>query len=163
MEYSIGIIGAGPCGCSSAINILKNSSNFSVTIFEKESIHKDKTCGDGITELSFNLLESIGINKNELKSFGYNISEIKNYDSNFNLKSKSSGFYTIKRTIFDNYLREKVLKNNGQILYDTNIEKIEVINNKVHVFSNKDKFIFDSIIISTGINLNLIKKNPNSN
>lgn len=153
----IAIIGSGPSGLSAGINLLNKNPTLDITIFEKGKNGKDKICGDVISHSSIYLLEKLGFSKSFLFKSGYLIPCFKEYDDNFNINYKSSGFLTIKRKIFDNLLREKFLSLGGKIIFNSNIQKIFNFDDRIDIFLNQKQYSFDVIIISTGIDISLLK------
>ena len=53
------VIGAGPAGCASAIELSRNG--LKVTLIDKAEFPRDKCCGDGLTTDALRILEEIGL------------------------------------------------------------------------------------------------------
>ena len=58
-ETEILIIGGGPAGCASAIELARAGRN--VTIIDKADFPRDKCCGDGLTTDALRILERMGL------------------------------------------------------------------------------------------------------
>ena len=58
MTARVAVIGAGPAGCSTAIHL--REAGHEVTLMDKASFPRDKTCGDGLTTAALRHLERLG-------------------------------------------------------------------------------------------------------
>src|SRR5580765_3430038 len=55
----IGVIGAGPAGCTAAILLAR--SGFQVTLVEQHRFPRDKVCGECVSALGIDVLERLGL------------------------------------------------------------------------------------------------------
>ena len=53
------IVGAGPAGSAAAITLAR--AGVDVTLIDKSSFPRDKTCGDGLTTDALRILEDLGL------------------------------------------------------------------------------------------------------
>ncbi|MEG3585896.1 MAG: NAD(P)/FAD-dependent oxidoreductase, partial [Actinomycetota bacterium] len=61
------VIGAGPAGCASAIELSRNGLR--VTLLDKAEFPRDKCCGDGLTTDALRILEEIGLQTNAITNW----------------------------------------------------------------------------------------------
>ena len=59
LETEILVIGGGPAGCASAIELARHGRD--VTIIDKTNFPRDKCCGDGLTTDALRILENMGL------------------------------------------------------------------------------------------------------
>ena len=86
--YDIIIVGAGPAGCSCAINLA--SSKLKIAIIDKCTFARDKVCGGGLSDRSVNTLKRMP--DNIYQDF------IKNVDK---LDSKGARLFSPDQNYFD--------------------------------------------------------------
>ena len=153
------IIGAGISGLFVA-NLFKDSLNYQVTIYEKNSlINLDEGYGIQLSTNSIKLLNEIGFNTLEKKDI-FNPEKIDFYEikqekkiceldiSEFN--SENCKYTTLKRSKLVEFLKDRL--DDNVIKYDHNIENIEKKNNQINLTFNKNnKVICDYLIISDGV------------
>ncbi len=63
----VAVIGAGPAGTAAAITLAR--SGIDVTVFDKATFPRDKTCGDGLTALALRMLEQLDFDPSVVDSF----------------------------------------------------------------------------------------------
>ena len=119
MKKKIAIIGSGIAGLTLA-NLLKTNSNFEFVVYEKaETLNLDEGFGIQLSVNSVFILNKIGfneLNKNEkyypskLDFYSINCNKICDLDlTTFN--STNDKYTTLKRSIFIEFLKEKLLSN----------------------------------------------------
>lgn len=131
-SYEVIIIGAGPAGASAGINLAQKG--FRVLILDKASFPRNKTCGDGLSPRSVNVIKKLGI----YDTFKENL-PLHRIDSitlsgpsgesctvgNEWLKNPMDAEgYTIQRTLFDNFLYEQAKNAGCDIKSRFKVEKI---------------------------------------
>jgi geranylgeranyl reductase family protein len=67
-RYDLVVVGAGPAGCATAIEATRRG--LSVTVVDKATFPRDKTCGDGLTTNALRLLEQLGLSRAALSGDG---------------------------------------------------------------------------------------------
>lgn len=55
----VAVVGAGPAGTAAAITLAR--AGIDVTVFDRATFPRDKTCGDGLTALALRRLEALGL------------------------------------------------------------------------------------------------------
>ena len=61
------IIGAGPAGCASAIELA--NQGLQVIMLDKAKFPRDKCCGDGLTTDALRILEDLGLKTNAITNW----------------------------------------------------------------------------------------------
>ncbi len=61
------MVGAGPAGTAAAITLAR--AGIEVTVFDKATFPRDKTCGDGLTTLALRMLEDLGLDPSVVDSW----------------------------------------------------------------------------------------------
>jgi len=155
----IAIIGAGISGLFIA-NLFKENQDYQVTIYEKNtSINLDEGYGIQLSTNSIKQLNKIGFNtlenkdrfhpekidfytiKQEKKICDLNISDFNTEDCKYT---------TLKRSKLVEFLKRSL--NNNTIKYEHSIEKIEKIDDQIHLTFNKNnRAICDNLIIADGV------------
>ena len=154
----IAIIGAGISGLFIA-NLFKRSSNYEITIFEKnKSIGTEESYGIQLSVNSVKLLNQIEFNKFEYdKKFNpdkisfYSIKNLKKICdlnvSDFN--SEDCKYTTLKRSDLVNFLKTDL---KGLIKTDHSISEIDKEDHRIKLtFENNKTFESDYLIISDGV------------
>ena len=65
----VAVIGAGPAGTAAGITLAR--SGIDVTVFDKATFPRDKTCGDGLTALALRMLEQLDFDPSVVESWNY--------------------------------------------------------------------------------------------
>jgi len=63
----VAVVGAGPAGTAAAITLAR--AGIDVTVFDKATFPRDKTCGDGLTALALRQLEALGLEPTDVASW----------------------------------------------------------------------------------------------
>ena len=63
----VAVVGAGPAGTAAAITLAR--AGIGVTVFDKATFPRDKTCGDGLTTLALRHLEDLGLDPSVVDSW----------------------------------------------------------------------------------------------
>ena len=66
-QIDVAVIGAGPAGTAAAITLAR--AGIDVTVFDKATFPRDKTCGDGLTTLALRQLEQLGLDPADVASW----------------------------------------------------------------------------------------------
>lgn len=162
MEENICIIGAGPAGIISAG--IASSRGKKVTLIEKNDKIGKKLfiTGKGRCNITNNapieeFFDNIIRNKNFLYSsfYTFNNEDIIGLLERYGLKVKverGNRVFPVSNKSSDviKTLEKFLLDNNVDILLNTNVEKIEVNQDKFHIKANNKDFNFDKIVIATG-------------
>jgi len=157
-DFDVIIVGAGPAGCSCAINLA--SSDLKIAIIDKSAFPREKICGGGLSDRSVNTLKRMpdGIYNDFLKnvtkvdSRGARLfSPDQNYFDIIPQNTDTNGFIC-KRIDFDNFLYQK-LKNyqNIEIICDK-IKTVDIKSDKLKVSSENNIYNARIIIGADGAN-----------
>ncbi len=133
-QFDVIIVGAGPAGIISAMQLAK--LDLSVCLLEKEKFPRDKTCGDALSVDVLNQFEMIDTNlakrfekfTNKTPSYGVKIVAPNQQflDIPFYYKGKKKFGYISKRIDFDNFLFEE-LKQFKNITIVENCKVLDVV------------------------------------
>lgn len=150
---NVGIIGGGACGVITALTIKKENPNIDVVIFEQNDriLKKVLKTGNGKCNIANNIITSDMYNDYSLIEENSDINVIKELmDLGLVLKETTLGRvypYSEQAKSVVNVLLRDLEKNNVVIKTDTNIKKIEFINNK-YILNNE--YSFDYLVMATG-------------
>ena len=149
-KYKVVIIGCGPSGISTALNLINNGIN-DILIIEKYKIPRYKCCAGYITSKTKREYEKLGL------KFGLcNYSLIKDFNIYYKLKMrqniKNKFLFTnknIDRVELD-FNFYKILRNKGVKVFDgVTIKKHQVNKNNV-ILSNGYKVFYDCLVFADG-------------
>lgn len=66
-SVDVAVVGAGPAGAAAAITLAR--AGVDVTVLDRATFPRDKTCGDGLTTLALRLLQDLGLDPNDVASW----------------------------------------------------------------------------------------------
>ena len=155
----IAIIGAGISGLSFA-NLLRQDSNYDITIYEKNSfINLEKSYGIQLSVNSVKLLNKIGFqNIDQLNKFNPNKIDFyslqkkqKICDLNISeFNTDNAKYTTLQRSTLIEFLKEKIPSN--LIQYNKKIKQVDNKNETVMLtFENNSSAEYDYLVISDGV------------
>jgi len=157
-KFDVIIIGAGPAGIISALQLAKKDYN--IALIEKKSFTKDKICGDALSLDVVNQLNLIDENlafrfknfANKIETKGVKIiaPSYESFDIPFSYKGKQKDAYVAKRIDFDNFLFSELKQFiNITILENTKVFDLNIDDDRVEIsYINSDK---ETIILSSDI------------
>ncbi len=151
-KYRVIIIGAGPSGLSTAINLYKRGIK-DILVIEKYKFPRYKCCAGYITNKTKKVYESFGL---DIKKCHYSL--IDNFKICYNLKEKQTiknkFLYTnenIDRVELDNEFYKLAKKQGITILEETKIKDNDLNTNSIVVTGNK-KIHYDYLVFADGTN-----------
>lgn len=162
--YDVIIVGAGPAGCSCAINLA--SSNLKIAVIDKCFFPRDKICGGGLSDRSINTLKRMpdGIFADFLKevdkvdSLGARFfSPNQNYFDVIPINKNTNGFIC-KRKDFDNFLYNKLKSYSNIEIINSDIIDVKILTEKALLFAHNELFSANIIIGADGANSIISKK-----
>ena len=151
-KYEVVIIGAGPSGLSTAINLYNNGIK-DILVIEKYKFPRYKCCAGYITNKTKNVYKSLGLNIDkchyslidEFKIF-YKFKEKQSIKNKFLYTNK-----VIDRVELDNSFY-KLAKNMGiKILEKTSIKNNDIETNSITITDN-EKIYYDYLVFADGTN-----------
>lgn len=149
-KYHVIIIGAGPSGLSTALNLFKLGIK-DVLVIEQYKFPRYKCCAGYITNKTKKVYESLGL---DIKKCHYSL--IKDFNICYKLKIKSTienkFLYTnqkIDRVELDNELYKLAVKKGINILENTKILKHSIEKNKI-TLNNKNTITYDYLVFADG-------------
>ncbi len=156
--YDIIIIGAGPAGCSSAINLA--SSKLKIAVIDKCTFPREKICGGGLSDRSINTL--MRMPDNIYHDFLFKVEKVdskgarlyspdQNYFDVIPQNAKTNGFIC-KRIDFDSFLFDKLKTYSNIDIINANINKIDILSDMVLLYSGLETFASKIIIGADGAN-----------
>ncbi len=123
-NFDIAIIGGGPAGSAAAIYLA--GSGLNVCLFEKKIFPRDVLCGEFLSPEVFEELVKLGIDKeflslrpNKINSFRFINNDSSELFTNFPFDA-----YSIKRSVFDNFLLDQALKSVVKIFQPAEVKTI---------------------------------------
>ena len=129
-DFEAAIIGGGPSGSSSAINLALKG--FKVCLFEKKNFPRETVCGEFLSKEVIENLKELRLfegfkylNPNEINSFRFINIDGKEISTELNFTS-----YSLKRSTFDNFLLKQAKENGVTVIQPA--EVTEVTNLKNH-------------------------------
>ncbi|MBI4167622.1 MAG: geranylgeranyl reductase family protein [Candidatus Aenigmarchaeota archaeon] len=142
-EYKVIVVGAGPAGSSCAIFLgRKGIKNLLV---DKAAFPREKTCGDGITGNSVDVLKELGVEDEIIKVQHENIRGLITsapsgaaIDMSVDNGMLDKPLYVCKRQIFDNILFEEA-KKNADVMENFTVNDLITENGKVVGIKGVDK------------------------
>lgn len=152
-KYDVIIIGAGIAGIT--FGYLMKMKNKKVLIIEKSKIsNKDKLCGGLLTKKSYNLLKSIfNINSTKLN---FNKSTKCIINNNNNIIDIDLEIYSIYRKELDNYILNEYLNIGGELIDETQYQKLNLDNNSIEI--NQEEYKYNFLVGADGIFSSLRKE-----
>ncbi len=166
-KFDVVIVGAGPAGCSAAIQLA--GSGLKIALLDKATFPRDKTCGDALSVdvinqlamLSEDLAKDFEKFTEKMPSYGVQIfsPNHKHVDIPFIHKNKKSCGYICERMNFDNFLFEHVKRYSNIAIYENyTVSNAEHNDSRVFIQTNKENFSAEIIIASDGAH-SIIAKN----
>jgi geranylgeranyl reductase family protein len=167
-DFDIIIVGAGPAGCSCAINLA--ASNLKIAIIEKSIFPREKICGGGLSDRSINTLKRM---PNDI----YNdfLKEVEKVDTKgARIFSPSQLFYDVipqnvntngficKRLDFDNFLLNKVKNYKNISIITSKIDSVEIKNDLAFLKSENESYTTKLLVGADGSN-SLISRSLTNN
>ena len=130
----LAVIGAGPIGLFYAISLAK--IRYDVDIYEKSSLPRDKTCGQGLMPSGLSLLNRVGINFNHGEDC-YNFNKIEYIDGDYKLigelKDYASG---IERRVLSQKLFDRAQTfSNINIFQNSSINDLDQLSGYKFIFA----------------------------
>jgi len=171
--YDVAIIGAGPAGCSCALNLAK--SNLKIAIFDKESFPRRKVCGGALSDRAMNVLKRMDKKLDFFQRFHQELKKNPSYGVRlfindkdnipFSFKSQSINEvpgYICVRSDFDNFLyKELGYHKNITIFVQTKVTDITNTGKCINIKSENHSLNAKFIIGADGAN-SLVAKNLSS-
>lgn len=149
------IIGAGPSGLATGIQILKETQkqliNCECLVFEQNRL-RQKPCGGLITPKAKNLLFQLGISTNTLYSCNHIEVNYKHITFDY---STDSQFYICQRSDLLSLLTNRYTSLGGKIIWD---KVISIDSKRNCINTNTGEFFYDFLIIAHGYNRQKYKK-----
>lgn len=151
-QYDVIVVGAGPSGLSTAINLKKLGIN-NVLVIEKYKFPRYKCCAGYITKRTSDKYKKIGL---DIKKINYNF--IPDFNIYYKLRKKQSiknkFLYTnknIDRVELDNAFYKLAKSKNIKIIQNTTIIKHD-IDKKCVFLSNGKQYKYNKIVFADGVN-----------
>jgi digeranylgeranylglycerophospholipid reductase len=139
------VVGAGPAGSIADKTVAE--SGYSVTVYEKGPLKREKPCGGGVSdrvEKEFNLNPEDPFWERECRG----IFLCSPQNNSVRLMDKAGGKgYLVMRETFDSYLVEKAQKEGATFVENTLVEP-SIKNGVVHGVKTKDEVIESDIVIA---------------
>ena len=124
-EFDIAIIGGGPAGSTAAIHLSR--AGLKVGLFEKKTFPREVLCGEFLSAEVIESLKKLNLynkflllNPNRINSFRFISEDSSDLETKFQFEA-----YSMKRSIFDNFLLKEAEKSGAKIFQPTEVKKIE--------------------------------------
>ncbi|MBI5218209.1 MAG: geranylgeranyl reductase family protein [Bacteroidia bacterium] len=168
-KFDIIIVGAGPAGCSCAINLAHSGLN--IAILDKALFPKDKICGGALSDRAVNTIlrmpdpipsDFIKFQK-KIVAQGIRLFAPDNSYYDLILPSRKgneniANGYICRRTDFDNFMFEQLLRYKNIIFIHCNVTDVEIHSDKVTVISETNSFESKLLVAADGANSLISRK-----
>ncbi|TAH25244.1 MAG: NAD(P)/FAD-dependent oxidoreductase [Cytophagales bacterium] len=153
--YDCAIIGGGLAGLSLAI--LLSRKGYKVILFEKKKYPFHRVCGEYISKESLGFLNHLGLATNQIDYADINEVLISAPNGHHLLRPLSLGGIGISRYFLDNELYKIAEKNGAEIIQETSVEEVNLIQHKYHIKTINNTYVAKLAIACQGKNSNLNK------
>ncbi len=168
LQYDIIIIGAGPAGCTCAMNLA--NKGLSIAIFDKYAHPREKICGDALSRDVINQLDKLPVEIKEafikldkkIPSAGVRFYAPDNNFLEITFSENNSGMapgYICKRSYFDGLLINQIKKYSDISLFE-NCEVTDIIskNNLIQIQTTDSVYTAKMIVGADGVHSLTAKK-----
>ncbi len=145
-KFDISIIGGGPAGSSTAIQLAKAGLN--ICLFEKKSFPRDVLCGEFLSTEVIESLKQLNLyqkflllSPNKIDSFRFINEDSKELNTNFPFEA-----YAMKRSKFDEFLLNEAKASGVIIFQPAEVKEIKRQNGFFHLKIKNSEFVNDELI-----------------
>lgn len=158
--YDVLVVGSGPAGATTAINLAKNG--IKVALIDKETFPRGKSCGDGITADGLDVLGRVGLGAwaEEFPAFqGLRFSSPDHKLVNIPLETTPTEIVgrTIPRRLFDDTLVKYAETNGAVLIQGEKIEQVIIDPDSVTAKSKTHQFKGKLLVLAEGSHAPLSK------
>ncbi len=148
MKYDLIIIGGGPGGATAAKIAAKNNVN--VLLLEANEEGRYKCCAGGIPirNEEFTPIPK-GVGDREIT--GGVLFTPQSGAMEFEASGKNNKGYCMFRTDFDKFLLDNARDAGAQVIYESRVKRIEIVNNKVVKILGPKEYQSECVILATGL------------
>jgi menaquinone-9 beta-reductase len=155
------IIGAGPAGAVAAHHLAVRG--LSVTLLEKETFPRDKTCGDGVTGEGLKVLESIGLGDWSKQFPTFEVLRLSSPDGkqlDIEVKAPAGECYgrTIPRRLLDANLAQAAVSAGARLYEAARVENITIDQQSTRVSAGKQELSSQVVILAEGAHATLARR-----
>jgi len=143
-KYDVIIIGGGPSGSSTGLQLTQNS-NLKVAIFEKDKYAgENNICAGGIDKSIFDQL------KLPKKLIEKNIGYMDVFSNQKNIARLKTNNVTVKREIFDKYLSERAESKGVDLCLSTRVIDVNKVGSEWEILTDDGKFNSKVVVFADG-------------
>lgn len=155
MKYDILIVGAGPAGAYTAYRLAQ--ADLDVLLLEKEELPRYKPCGGGLTSKVFGIIPEFNLD-HVIEDKISNVVFTHNLEAPIRLDFIEPFTYMTMRDKFDYFLVQQAQKAGAKVIDDTSVVDINCMEDRVQVFTSRNKYTAKYLIGADGAKSLVAKK-----
>ena len=148
------IVGSGPSGISTALNLVKRSPELSkkVLVLEAQKHPREKLCAGGMLNDGDYILQRLGLDCNEVPHMKVNEAHFLFEGKGIHINRYPQSFKVFRRHEFDSWLVDQARKRGVRIQEETGVLEVKVTSDWVQLKTNKGDYFAKVVVGADGAN-----------